>query len=599
MIINIIGSMRTGTQILVVLGMIYSTSIDAVSGVRMVITDQAGNLLSQVQVRQPFVCAVVVEGVGSGTYHPQVQGIEPFLAQPRPDITRNDAQQTITYSYRLRIDEVGEYTFGPAQVHDGVKNYTSDEVTVLVDTSMIIADDGLPSKNKSKKRKPWAEFRTSATEIYVGQPLVCTVSYYAPKGDTYTFQTMYPSVPDGFEKSKQQGIEPIEEKFDGERYAGMQGQWVLYPQAPGKYMIPGCRVDYLVTEQENRKTNGYGRWTFFSSIITRQDTLHSNAVHVTVKSVPQYTKEDVAATVIGTISHFDVSIDTPTIALGDGAHITVDIQGDRGLERMEHFTFHGVSDALRMYESHAANTAARTPQDPWKKKFEFVVQGVKPGTVTIPAQAIACFNVQKGTYALVRSKPITITITGELPTAQPEKNDDTSAPSEGQEAHEKLPIPLAPLTTMGWHDSVPAPYPWHLFWWLFSVPIGLAVVWLIAASLRRRVMRNASYWVTKTAWCRARWRTMRAVRSNNGAALYHIVLGYIANKKGVSEHMVNEHYARTVVHAVLHDHVVMAQWDGLVRDLATKAFSGHSHEESCHDLGVRVIEWINRLEAVL
>lgn len=611
MIINIIGNIRKIVQAGVLVGtVVYADTAYSVQSVRMMITDQAGNQLSQVQVRQPFMCVVTVEGVGSGTYYPRVEGIQDFLLQPRPDIKRHDAQRTVEYQYRLRIDEVGEYLIGPAQITDGNKNYYSNEVTVTVDTSMIIADAATPAKNKSKKkRQPWVVSQIDAPEIYVGQPLLCTVSFYAPKDGNHTFQNMYPPIPHGFKKSLQQGIEPFEEKVDGEWYAGVRAHWTIYAEAAGKYMIPGCRVDYMVTERNNSNSRGFGRWISFMSVSSRQETVHSNAVHVVVKNVPPYTKSDVAATVIGSISQCTVSIDSSNITLGDGAHLVVDVEGDRCLERMANFTFSGIPDALRVYDSKAIDIPPHDSQEPWRKKFEFVVQGVKPGTVIIPAQTIACFDVHTGSYRLVSSKPLTVTIVGDLPSTVQGDNDGGGAnnhvsntehhASSAADMQEGLPNPLAAIVTTGWYNSTADPYSWRLFWWLFFAPLCMGALWLVGVFARRRIMRNERYWISKTAWYRARWCTMRAVRVRNDAALYHIVLSYIAEKKHVSEHVVNEEYARTVVQTISQDPIFIAQWDALIRDLAARAFCGHLQDGDRSDMGSRVIEWINRLEGAL
>ena len=153
---------------------------------------------------------------------------------------------------------------------------------------------------------------------------------------------------------------------------------------------------------------------------------------------------------VGHFTRFTASLNASQLAEGDAALLTLALEGD--YPDSVQTPVLNLPSELRSYESTSKmSTLHGTTVQTW----EYVVQGLKPGTFTIPAQSIRFFDTNSRQYKTLKTEPLTITYTpstrakvvaGPL---EPEKKE-----IEKERPQERSPVEL----------------PWMVFLLLFLIP---------------------------------------------------------------------------------------------------------------------------------
>ena len=224
------------------------------------------------------------------------------------------------------------------------------------------------------------------------------------------------------------------------------------PSQSGIRVIGRLRADY-----SDSTTTSMG-WPFaigFDAFKTKK-TMFSDPVMLHLDPLPRSAKPIQA---IGTFTHFNASINVNEVAQGDAAILTLSLDGDGDAEKIKAPVL-TVPDDVRFYESKSSVT-------PKGKKWDYVIQGIKQGRVTLPEQSFVYFDTATRTIKTLKTKPITLTITpGTVVKDSASEQVSVSDPSKSPSEQNSDPQPT------GGYSELPLPF----FIMLFLMPPGAALL---------------------------------------------------------------------------------------------------------------------------
>lgn len=419
------------------------------------VRDEEGNRVHEVSVGQPFTLEVVVSPTQRQVEYPVVYGLEQFSVHKNGfEMQTINGVSKARYRYQIRIDTLGQYTLGPALVKGGSGAEQSDPITVSVVTA---------AKKRKTNGAPYLIASTESDHFWVGQKVVITVRLYgSPLPSIET--VMIPDELKGGRFSIGEIEEPrhaVEEK-DGTEVEYIEWKFAVYPRMPGSFVIPGVVVDYYVSD-----TRRHSLFALFNPRMAKQ--LISNTLTIQVDPLPASVTP---SALVGTITKMELLLDKKEVAVGQGATATVVVTGDFNEKQVVFDRLQAVPQALKWYASEQRSERG-------KKKCEFVLQAVEPGSWEIPAQTLGYFDVGSGQYREIASKPQTLMVTGQAASKEVSSNTkEQTVPdfSAREPEHAKESTHLSLPRTHNWKAVPESSLSRKTFWILFLLPLIVLLI---------------------------------------------------------------------------------------------------------------------------
>lgn len=553
--------------------------------------------ISTVSVGVPFLLEVSVEGALDDTDFPSVDGLRSFNAQRCGTSMSIVAGGGVTtkkrnFVYKIRIDEPGKHTIGPATVEVDDDMYRSD---VLQIEASMKSEEELRS-NKNVRTPVSVKIGVDKSDVFVGQQLLFTIKVYGMERDVSLDGISQPELK-SFSTTPLEG--PIKKKEKrGERVVDvLEWRCLAFPKEIGEIIIPAVSMGYQTVEARRRSRGGI--WDFMgfgshSSIVQKQT--YSNSIKMDVKKLPEFSSQTDA---VGSFRSFSAKMDRKKASEGEGAVFTLSLEGQGNFEMIPPPKL-ALPSTLKYYESAQDVKKSTTKYADRVKTFSYIVQGVKHGTWEIQPQKFVFFDPDTRSYKTLKTQPIMLAIepSSSPPKVQSKKYKDKSDKESGRSELSKS---LIDIESHGpWYPRSEKKIPWWLF---FVVAIPMAIVG-VARFLLKKIFayRNSSepFRRKKYAFKNAYKQLIKEEKDQNISNLYPIFNKMFADRLMENKVAVTEIRIILLLESCNLDRELINQWQEFYSKLAESLFSqkslNHVEKKKIFDTAKK---WIKLLEKML
>ncbi len=367
-------------------------------------------------------------------------------------------QRSVQSTYYIRSDQPGEYVIGPARC------MTSQGLVTSAELRVVVGSTGYATNSSDKTDPVFLELAVDEDEIFIGQPIKITVTLYC-RADINLAECTAPSIASPLLEGHSFG-QPIQGVRTIKNVSYHYGQWEIscIPQDVGSLTIPSATLSCLVYNSRSPQGIIGGALRHFGLGGTKQHQLASNAVRVSVQPLPP---GPCAVDALGVFTDFKMHASHQKAKEGEGIILTLTLEGKGNPDQIKNLKL-SMPDQLNFYPSKIVLDDNK--EGCYKKSFEYVVQGSKPGTWTIPPQEFIFFDTFKKVYSSLVTDPLSIVIDPLYPSSQPPAVIPSlyTRMSDGD-----LGGKLA-LNSVGPWLKQPSPQlSWALFYCLFFLPLLL------------------------------------------------------------------------------------------------------------------------------
>jgi hypothetical protein len=544
--------------------------------------------LVQAGIGHPFLLELTLPDVYSVGPHPSVQGLEHFMVKPSGvylETTNN--KSTALYTFELRSDREGTYTLGPTVKLPHDSPYTVVPITVKVGAEEQIAG------TKSAPAKVLLRLSTDKKEVMVGERLHCWLQFYYTDPAIPAPHIFGQDVKDFIHKQPRDQVTGTEH-INGIEYQYLAWEWDMVPQAAGTYVIPAYGADYEYPVAPNQ--NPWGLFAQFLGNHRAIKRLYSNAVPVRVIPLPPAVKP---VQIIGVCKSITLQAKPPIARQAEGIVVTVEITADADPDAMQFAGLEGMPEELRFYTSQQS-VEEDNEHRLVKKRYEFVVQGLKVGSWEIPAQSVYCFDTKKRAYVTLTSTPVTLTIMADAKKAKNSKKKEEPLPESAAPRLASL-SDIAPLATEGWvyKGSVDGNRgSWWWFWVVVVLPALVLALHALYQAVRVHRMQKYPHRRARTAFAVAKKRLATMARHHNEQGLYTLFIELFADRWQES--------ITTLSSAIVHTRLAqcgmraeeLQAWDTFFTAIAERSF-GAPRDANNTTLFEQAKQWLERLEMLV
>lgn len=543
--------------------------------------------LNQAGAGHPFLIEVSVSDVASIGQTPQIEGLDQFVVKNSGvRITSINGKTTGKFNFEVRIDTPGTYTVGPALLMDRGNELRSNSVRVVVGQEQI---EQVQSGSKKKKEAPTL-LRLSADkkQVVVGERIGCSLRFYYANPAISLRQFISEQESPELRRSKAYGPFDGTETINGIEYNYIEWRWDLFPTQSGTITIPAYGADYEKQVDRDDLWGGLGRWFGTHAEAKR---IYSNAISLQVDPLGVDEKKIDA---IGDYSAFVLSAQPALAKQGEGIVVAVELIGDGDAERVRFAGLQKMPSELKHYQSTQSYIPSQDGQ-PARTRFEFIVQGLKPGSWQIPSQKISYYDTQRRTLKTLESNPLSLQISpAATAPSMPTHNQSEPAAKENAQA-----LAIGGIYKVGQQSGrAAARLPWWLFAFLALLPLFF-VLYLFARNLLEKKTR-ASYRARKAqaAFAVAKKRLDQARAGHNSQSLYGIFIELFADRWQEPIAVITDEYIKERFESVGLSPQLCQAWQEFFATITECAFNA-SQAKPQDNLFTQARQWIERLEKQL
>jgi hypothetical protein len=557
---------------------LFSLCVD----IKLEIKNGEGVATNHLVAGQPFFIETVIHGIQGSAKAPDITGIDTF--NPRSSgmyMSTINGVSTTKYTYQAVAHKTGSYSIGPAHFVHKQTEYVSSPVTI------VVQDEGDAQKNKkssqSKELPAFLRLVVDTPQAVVGQKIKASLRFYYQDPTTILSAITQPDHKDVVIKNMSNVVGGTIE-IDDVHYRYAEWTWDMYPTQAGELTIPFYTADYEVPGTNNGMFGG-----IFMMMGGRQKKrLYSNTVKIAVDPLPSTTSE---VNAIGIFTEISASISPARVKEGEGMILTIDVVGKNNVEEADIKTV-VMPSQLRCYPSQTQIIPADAGDDTYKKRFEFIVQGMKPGEWEIPEQQFVFFDTNKHEYGILRTAQLSVCIdAGENRQVDilPDVPEKTVTVEKNQ--HNKKHSPLCIMI-----DYRKEKEPLGLLWLLLLMILPLVCLYydqlfLFFSSLfiNRFIGRQ------KHALHLAKRRIKRISAENKPELLYYVfveLFSTLVDKPIVDISPLSMHEYMNVHSEIENDR---AQWRMFLDELLSMTYSGCAKKNS-YELYRMSLEWIDYIK---
>ena len=539
--------------------------------------------LQEAGVGQPFLLHVNITHATNTAQYPLIKNIENFQVHHNGfQMNMVNGTTSIVYHYRIRIDNAGTYTLGPAQITHENTIIESPPITITVTQEQKV----IPINSKQAKTQSHSSIlrlTCNKDKAVVGEKLQCTLTFYTSDPTASLQALVDPDQANAacYTIQQRQGPFTGTKMIQGVEHRYAQWQWDLYPTKPGMCIIPAYAADFVLQSHSN----------FFSLFLGRSDTkrIYSNTLSIPVDALPAH-KEPI--TFIGSVQEFSAKIDPLSAKVGQGIVLTLTITGEGNFEQLQLLALQQIDKDLKWYESKQYVQPSALYPSMITHTMEYIIQALQPGTYEIPGQELHYFDTTDRIYKTKKTVPLTIQIMPGIPTSAP----ITSTP----EPKESLATPPTALKTSwqqnAWFTAWPFIIPWPLFWALSTL---LFLVWLLiimSTIYRKHFEKLNARWFKKSAYKRTRNQLKIACKTNNYGQLYTIFINFLATHFSVPPSSIS---SESIEQLLVHTHfsnTALQDWRQFFYHLAQVRFYQKTDTALYKNIQNQTLYWIDIFE---
>lgn len=577
---------RIGNVFLIFLLLIGSVGATN-AGVTLRITDMQGRALEQVAAGQPFMVEVDVADITSQVSAPTFKGDSDITLQFRGQqfITLND-KSSAKFSYQGQINVPGMYTLGPATVIQAGQPSDSNVMRITVGTTQKTI-----SKQRTQEHEEVLfELHVDKKHLFVGESTPVRLTFYYHE-DTVALKNIIQPTFDGFiVQGDVNRYTEGQEKIKGSLYNYVRWEWQLYPHKIGTVTVPAYGAEYEKLSANNHR---FGLELFFAGRLNERLRAYSNAQSIQVDPLPPYNG---LVTAVGHFKQVAATIEPSVAQEGEALVLAIEFEGEGDLDAIKTPELRAMPEALKYYDSkHYIVPSEDAYQFP-KKRFEYIVQGLRAGTWQIPAQEYVIFDVKKKTYKTFKTQPLTITIKPNT-AIQKTTTQHASENSVNNVKNETADDLFALDESGSWYRvRERTALPLRLFILLSLLPGIYAVINMLWRIIKKRASLHEPALRAKKAFAHARSALATAQQSNDVTHIYPIIIQLIADRCQVDTKSVTQDFIEKKLQAAFSS-LEYIKWHDFFAQVVESAYSQKTTDIT--SLFTQARTWIDKLEGVL
>lgn len=340
-----------------------------------------------------------------------------------------ESSSTVTYTYVLVGEEVGEYTIPGATVEVGGETYTSNSLKIKVlpqdsqsqSTSQQSrqrqqqnAAQSQPSQSSSSSGNIsnsdlFMRAIVSKTRVYEQEALLLTFKVYS----LVNLRSLSNKMPDLKNFHVQEVELPQNKEFELEHYNGRNyqtlvwSQYVLFPQQSGDLEIPATSFEGVVA-QAIESNDIFDMFFNGGRYVETKKELTTNPVTIHVDALPA----GKTSAFMGGVGDFSISssISTENLKANEAVTVTVVISGTGNMKLVKTPELKYPQD-FDIYDPKVDNRfSLKTTGQSGNKVFEYLAIPRHAGQYVIPAVEFQYFDVASKSYKTLRTQEYTLNV---------------------------------------------------------------------------------------------------------------------------------------------------------------------------------------------
>lgn len=537
------------------------------------ITDEDGAQLERVGVGRPFILQAELKNLYKGIQEPKIEHLDRYEHyRSGVQMTTVNGATSAIYTYRCRIDQIGNHVLGPAVIPG-----TREKSLPL---SFVVTDEPQYTK-QPKKESTSTFFRITANldRVVVGQKIKINAKFYTNDTRIQLQNMIIPNL-SAFRVVEKRGPAYGQEKINGMRYEYTEWEIELYAQEPGEQCIPAFSAEYEYPSQSKYALFSWGHFG-------QTKRVYSNSLRIAVETLPGTQTVDF----IGSHASYHAVLSQPQAKFGEGAVYTLSLSGDGDLETVSVPEIKGVPEGLRIYPS-KHSIVPETDDCFAQKQFEFVVQGVKEGSWEIPAQQLSIFDVSDRAYKTIQTLPVRIMIKGgspalSIPSVVDEQEDEMISQTE------ELVDVIRPLNQQDpWYPtSERASLNWTLFFMLVFAPCAYGISEIVKGKVAAKMNPKRQI---KKAFQEAYSALDRAQKEKKYAEIYHVYLSLFSELFQMNRAQISGEYSTHKLRDTGASPEMIREWQKFFEKITECAFGWQIRADDAylwHDARMWLEKW--------
>lgn len=549
------------------------------------VLDQKGNVIQEVGVGVPFMVQATVTSDKRLSIQPVIKGlgsVTQLHTQTGTQMRSMNGKTTVTEQLTavVKAQKIGNYSFGPATISYNGQQIASDTVTVDVVAHIQQQED------EAEDVQAFLKIEVDRQEVYVGEPVIVTIRFYQTHSDIALEGISKPDFDTYFTAQDLTGPTHSSDIYKGKKYRTTEWKTIVYPKESGQAVIAPIEAVYSAKMTHSSMADMFSLMENFFGGMHSKERISSNAVSLSVIPLPEHVPFVKA---VGVFTAFKSSLNNQSAAQGEGLVYKLELEGKGNFDQLSHPIIH-LTDGLTSYESNS-----HFDKNSSKKVFEYVIQGLRSGEYTIPAQQYVFFDREEKVYKTVVAEPVTLTITPGTPKQMYESVDNKEQDdiTESLENYKDQDI----YSSYRWKQWIFIP--WKIFW---SIVLLLLIIISGVIGIGRYQLyqlKNAPEIRYKNAFKIARSLFYKARSKGYVGQLYHIYRELFSSRLRVHSYELSEQKIEDFLrmHALPEEKIIA--WRIHFAYLTELAFVPHRVGEKDIKLFNQASLWLDEWEKIL
>lgn len=518
---------------------------------RVGLFNMQGENIKKIGAGVPFILEISVVGNENISEKPEIKQLNKYCytsggVQTSVQMINGSITAINKYTYQVRIDNPGTYELGPI-----VLNHLGQTIQSKPFTIKVVREKDVPELQSKSEAESEALITMSVDKekVYLYEGVTLKVRIYV-RGEIGQVQPQLPST-EGLSVSDPIGPTSGTTTLNGKQWDYHEIKMKVYPEKTGEFTIPATICNYVIAQPARNQMESMLQ--MFGAYNTVNKRMVSNAINLSVKPLPSHRPP---ITHVGQVSAFTAFVNQKEAQQGDAIVLKLNLTGNIDMKKVD-LEVSNFPQELKQYHS---NTSIKRGKKDQTKTFEYIVQGTRPGPITIPSQAFTFFNTKTEQYQTIKTKPITLNI---LPSQYGMIEQDQQGELLAEIAQSACPN----INFIRTYKII--------FWYILSLIIMtlLTVVYLLYCYGQRYYAYHYLSIRKKLAFYQAQKKLKHLERTHDLVLLYPLFIEFVAALLQEESNSINITTIKKLLNQLKFDEKQLQEWDTFYAVIEQAAFS--------------------------
>ena len=384
----------------------------------------------EIALDDQITLSIVVSGNVSNIPQPTIPSLDGFTAyssgrSQNISIINGQITSSVSFTYILVPNEVGEYTLGPFSIDYKNNTYSADaiDIKVLQRSAQPQAPSYAAPDYRDAERELFIETYVDKLRAYVNEQITLTFAFYQAV-NLFGNPVYNPASTTGFWTEDMPPQKKYYKIINGVNYLVTEIKTALFATSPGEFTIGSARLEASVEDPEKFSSRSpfdiFDRDAFSMFRRGKPVILATDPINVEILPLPE---EGKPVDFKGDVGSFDISgtIDKDTVEENQPVTLKLTIKGKGNIKTISSPSFPEIPD-IKYYDSASSeNISKENYLVQGEKIFEKVVIPKSTGQYAIGPIEYSYFDPTLKRYIEKRIEPIAINAT--------ESEDEIASPA--------------------------------------------------------------------------------------------------------------------------------------------------------------------------